>query len=250
MTAGFIAFELDLMKAVMDQLVPSLDTLHGAPLTPENAGALPDAQGVYLLLHEGKVQYVGKTDAEAGLRTRITRHARKFEHRRNIKPSDVMFKTAQVLVLTAMDVESRLIAHYDAEWNGSGFGSNDPGCERETTNKPEQGFDARFPIDIDLPVEALPPGDHNVHEALVALKDALPYTLRFEVVGKGGQAYRNRPHPDYVSNRVVVPPPPHTVRQLLKLIVATLPVGWQATEFVSHVILYKESRGYTHGTVI
>ena len=43
MAAGFIAFELDLMKAVMDQLVPSLDTLDGAPLTIENAIALPDA---------------------------------------------------------------------------------------------------------------------------------------------------------------------------------------------------------------
>jgi hypothetical protein len=230
--AGFIAFELDLMKAVMDQLVPTLDTLDGAPLTQQNAGALPDAQGVYLLLHEGKVRYIGKTDAEAGLRTRLTRHVRKFEHRRNIVPSDVMFKAVQVLVLTAMDVESRLIAHYGAEWNGSGFGSNDPGRERETTNKPERGFDTRFPVDIDLPVEVLAPGEHNVHEALIALKDALPYTLRFEVAGKGG------------------PPGSHTVRQLLKLIVAKLPQGWQTTEFVSHVILYKESRAYTHGKVI
>jgi hypothetical protein len=72
----------------------------------------------------------------------------------------------------------------------------------------------------------------------------------FEVVGKGGQAYRTRPHPDYVSNWVVIPPGSCTVRQLLKLIVARLPQGWQATEFVSHVILYKESRAYTHGKVI
>ncbi|MGH6841671.1 MAG: GIY-YIG nuclease family protein, partial [Methylocella sp.] len=77
-----------------------------------------------------------------------------------------------------------------------------------------------------------------------------PYTLRFEVVGKGGQAYRTRPHPDYVSNQVVIPPAPHTVRQLLKLIVAALPRGWQATEFVSHIILYRESRAYTHGKAI
>lgn len=82
MTAGFIAFELDLMKAVMDQLVPTLDTLDGAPLTQQNASALPDAQGVYMLLHAGTVRYVGKTDAQAGLRTRLTRHVTKFEHRR------------------------------------------------------------------------------------------------------------------------------------------------------------------------
>jgi len=43
---GFIAFELDLMKAVLDQLVPSLDAMDGAPLTRESAMELPDAQGV------------------------------------------------------------------------------------------------------------------------------------------------------------------------------------------------------------
>jgi len=205
---------------------------------------------LYLLIHDGKVRYVGKTDAEAGLRTRLVRHVRKFELRDNIQPSDVTYKAAQVLVLTAMDVESRLIKHYKAEWNGSGFGSNDPGRERETTNKPEQGFDARFPINIDRPVECLEPGEYTVHEALIALKDALPYTLRFEVRGKGGQAYRKRPHPDYESSNVTIPAGPQTVRQLIKLIVAALPDGWQATEFVSHVILYKEDRAYVHGTAI
>jgi hypothetical protein len=94
MTAGFVAFELDLMKAVMDQLVPSLDGLNGAPLTLANASDLPDAQGVYLLIHDGAVRYVGKTDAQAGLRTRLVRHARKFEQRRNIKPEDVMFSAS------------------------------------------------------------------------------------------------------------------------------------------------------------
>ncbi len=249
---GFIAFELDLMKAVLDQLVPSLDAMNGAPLTRENALELPDAQGIYLLMHEGKVRYVGKTDAEAGLRTRLTRHVRKFELRANIQSSDVTFKAAQVFVLTAMDVESRLIKHCGAEWNGSGFGSNDPGRERETTNKPEQGFDARFPINIDRPIDCLAPGEYTVHDALVSLKDALPYTLRFEVAkgAKGGQAYRRRPHADYVAHKVTIPNGQQTVRQLLKLIVAALPHGWQATEFVSHVILYKENRSYVHGTPI
>lgn len=94
---GFVAFELDLMKAVMDQLVPSLDALAGAPLTLSNAADLPDGQGVYLLIYDGQVRYVGKTDAEAGLRTRMVRHVRKFEQRSNIKPDDVAFKAAQVL---------------------------------------------------------------------------------------------------------------------------------------------------------
>jgi hypothetical protein len=37
---------------------------------------------------------------------------------------------------------------------------------------------------------------------------------------------------------------------IMRLILKALPAGWQATEFVSHVILYKEHRTYMHGTPI
>jgi len=249
---GFIAFELDLMGAVMNQLVPTLDAMASAPLSLQNAQALPDAQGVYLLIYDGEVRYVGKTDAEAGLRTRLARHARKFEQRRNVRPEDVQFKAAQILVLTAMDIESRVIAHYGSEWNGSGFGSNDPGRERETTNKPEQGFDARFPIDIDTPLDVLEPGQTTVHEALVALKIALPYTLRFELEpgAKGSHSFRLRPHPDLPDAPLTIPGGRLSLRDAMVLIKAALPAGWQATYFVSHVILYKENRQYAHGVPI
>lgn len=247
---GFVAFELDLMKAVMDQLVPNLEKMSSATLSFESARALPDAQGVYLLIHENQIRYVGKTDAEAGLRTRLVRHTRKFEHRKNIIPSDVSFKAAQILVLTAMDVESRLIRHFHADWNGSGFGSNDPGRERETTNKPEQGFDARFPINIDIDGSYLPSGECSILEALIRLKETLPYTIRYEVMGKGSQAYRTKPHPDYSDSRMNVPVGSYTLRQLMRIIVDALPAGWQATEFVSHVILYKENRTYLHGRTL
>ena len=91
MADGFIAFELDLMGAVMNQLVPTLDAMASAPLSLANAQALPDAQGVYLLIYDGAVRYVGKTDAEAGLRTRLSRHSRKFEQRGNVQPVDPKF---------------------------------------------------------------------------------------------------------------------------------------------------------------
>lgn len=207
---------------------------------------------MYLLIYDGEVRYVGKTDAEAGLRTRLARHARKFEQRRNVRPEDVQFKAAQILVLTAMDIESRVIAHYGSEWNGSGFGSNDPGRERETTNKPEQGFDARFPIDIDTPLDVLEPGQTTVHEALAALKIALPYTLRFELEpgAKGSHSFRLRPHPDLPAAPLTIPAGPLSLRDAMVLIKAALPAGWQATYFVSHVIFYKEKRQYAHGVLI
>jgi hypothetical protein len=249
---GFIAFELDLMGAVIHQLVPKLDAMIGEPLTRAATAQLPDAQGVYLLVHQGQVQYVGKTDAQAGLRTRLTRHVAKFEQRDNIVSSDVEYKAAQILVLTAMDIETELIRHYKADWNGSGFGSNDPGRERETTAKPPQGFDARFPINIDLPVDVLTPGPTTVHQALMQLKLALPYTLRYELLpgARGSQAFRTRPHVDLPAAPITIPPGPMTVRQAMQLILAALPAGWQATYFVSHLILYKESRAYATGTPI
>lgn len=252
MTAGFIAFELDLMGAVIHQLVPKLDVMTGESLTRTATTELPDAQGVYLLVHEGEAHYVGKTDAQAGLRTRLTRHVAKFEQRKNITPADVEFKAAQILVLTAMDIETELIRHYKADWNGSGFGSNDPGRERETTAKPPQSFDAQFPINIDLPLDILTPGTTTVHQALMELKLALPFTLRYELLpeAKGSQAFRTRPHLDLPASPITIPPGPMTVRQAMQLVLAALPMGWQATHFVSHIILYKESRSYVHGTQI
>lgn len=244
------------MSAVMTQIIPTLDAMKPASLNLANASTLPDAQGVYLLVYDGEIRYVGKTDAQAGLRTRIARHARKFEQRRNVRPEDVSFKSAQILVLTAMDIESRVIAHYRAEWNGSGIGSNDPGRERETTNKPELGFDARFPIDIDIPLEILEPRTMSVHEALIQLKEALPYTLRYEVTLPVGRTkanshdYRLNPHADMPASQVTIPSRPMSVRETMRLIVSALPEGWQATYFVSHIILYKESRAYMHGTPV
>lgn len=252
MTAGFIAFELDLIDAAVHQLVPQLDTMTGEPLTRAATALLPDAQGIYLLIYQGKVHYVGKTDAKAGLRTRLTRHVAKFEQRHNIMPADVEFKAAQILVLTTTDIERELINHYRAAWNGSSFGSNDPGRQRETTAKPPDGFDARFPINIDQPIGILKPGPTTVHIALIDLKDALPFTLRYELApgAKGSRAYRRWPHPDLPASPVTIPATSMTTRQTVKLLISALPAGWQATYFVSHLILYKETRSYVHGMPI
>ena len=250
---GFREFELDLMKAVLDQLIPCLDSMDGELLTLANVESLPEAQGIYQLIHAGNVKYIGKTDADAGLKKRLARHVLKFVNRHNIKPEDVHFKAVHIYVLTAMDVESELIKYYKSkkikpEWNGSSFGSNDPGRERETTNKPPDGFDAQFPINIDLPVDVVPAGTHTIHEVLWRLKEALPYAFRYETTKKkSSRAYRTDPHPDYLSSFITVPSGEVTVRQLLHQMVTSLPTGWQATAFTSHIILYRESKIYKHG---
>ncbi|MGZ8533841.1 MAG: GIY-YIG nuclease family protein [Candidatus Binatia bacterium] len=237
---GYKEFEFDLPEALLERLLARLDEMGAAILKQCNLSMLPDAQGVYQLLHANDIVYIGKTDAEAGLKKRLDRHFAKVQHRHNLDPSTLCFKAVRIFVFTAMDLETQLIRHYKGPgcqlWNGSGFGANDPGRERETTNKAPDGYDARYPINIDLPEALLPEGQYKVSDALKKLKVNLPYVLRYR-----------KAHPDLMAC-VTIPPAPQTTRQLMHLIVSSLPDGWQATAFVSHVILYKEEREYVHGT--
>lgn len=256
MPQGYSEFEFDLPRALKAELIHLLDGMETGLLEPDNTSEVPEAQGVYQLFHQDTLVYVGKTDAEAGLRTRLTRHARKILHRPALTGS-VRFKAVRIMVFTAMDLETQLIKHYResaggaAAWNGSGFGSNDPGRERETTNKRPDGFDAQYPIDIDLPGEFVLPGTMTVGTALAGLKSALPYTLRYETLRNAqGRARRGQPHADLSATNVTIPDGPQTVRGLMRLMREALGPDWQATAFVSHVILYKESRQYQYGTII
>jgi hypothetical protein len=255
-TQGYAEFEFDLPAALQSELIALLDRMSPAPLNRTTTTAIDEVQGVYQLFHNGNLVYIGKTDAEAGLKTRLSRHAKKVLHRPSFT-GDVQFKAVRIMVFAAMDLETQLIKHYRslntgaASWNGSGFGSNDPGRERETTNKPPQGFDPRYPIDIDLPGDFVPAGYTTVAAALAALKAALPYTIRYETLrSPSGRALPNQPHPDLVTTQVIIPAGSHTVRDLLTLTRAALGPDWQATQFVSHVILYKENRTYKYGTTI
>lgn len=252
---GFKEFEFDLPRALKTELISLLDGMGTDPLQPDVTAEVPEAQGVYQLFYDGALVYIGKTDAEAGLRTRLSRHARKIMHRPTLTGA-VRFKAVRIMVFTAMDLETQLIRHYRAfntgaaTWNGSGFGSNDPGRERETTNRRPEGFDDQHPINIDLPGEYLAQGTVPVASALAALKAVLPYTLRYETLRDGrGRAQRGQPHADLLAANVTIPPPPHTVRGLMQTIRGALGTDWQATVFASHVILYKESRPYQYGTL-
>lgn len=253
---GFKEFEFDLPRALKAELIGLLDGMEAGALQADVTAQMPEAQGVYQLFYEGSLVYIGKTDAEAGLRTRLTRHARKIMHRPTLTGA-VRFKAVRIMVFTAMDLEAQLIKHYRSlntgavVWNGSGFGSNDPGRERETTNRQPEGFDNQHPINIDVPGDYLIPGTVPVATALTALKAILPYTLRYETLrNERGRAQRRQPHPDLLATNVTIPPAPHTVRSLMQIIRAALGVDWQATAFASHVILYKENRLYQYGTIL
>ncbi len=252
MTAGYRDFEFDLPGALLARLVEVLDDLMDAPLDLTALAGIPDqAQGVYQLFLDGDLVYIGKTDAEAGLGRRLRRHREKIQHRDNLDPARVSFKAVRIYVFTAVDLETQLINHYGGtgrvQWNGSGFGSNDPGRERDTTKFKDEHFDARYPIDIDRVLAEPPPSTDTAAAILSALKNALPYTLRYE--NAGGRS--RQPHSDLVATAVTLPQgTPITARGVISAVVPQLPPGWQAVRFPSHVILYKDNKNYIYGTLI
>jgi hypothetical protein len=248
MTDGFRDFEFDLPEALLASLVGVFDDMNAAPLDAGSIGQVPEAQGVYQLFLDRGLAYIGKTDGESGLRNRLARHLKKIQHRRGLDPSRVTFRAVRVYVFTAVDLESQLLSHYrDAPWNGSGFGSNDPGRERDTTKFKKGHFDSLFPIDIDLPLRDLSftPGT-TAAACFDRLRAVVPYTFRSQ--SKGGNS--RKPHPDLETLVEVPPEAVMTTRSVIRAIVPRLPPGWQATLLPSHVILYKEHETYPSGEVL
>jgi Eco29kI restriction endonuclease len=248
---GFEKFEFDLPEALLVSLVKVFDGMDAGCLTAANTIALPDEQGVYLLLLGDEVVYIGKTDGEAGLQTRLTRHSATVLARRNLNPAEVTFKAIRVFVFTAVDLETQLIRHYSANsqvvWNKSGFGSNDPGRNRDDTKLEPDSFDALYPIDIDLELPDLGfSATTTVAEAFASIRLKVPYTFRHEMA-----APRSRtPHTELVTATFAPPIPPYSVRQIVMLAFQVLPAGWQATLLAGRVVIYKEQKDYKHGDVL
>ena len=241
MTTGYVEFEFDLPEALLTRLIEVFDELEAAPMAPKFVKSIPEEQGVYQLFLDSKLVYIGKTDADAGLAKRLVRHADKIEHRKDLEPARVSFKAVRLFVFTAMDLEAQLIGHYGGTkavpWNGSGFGSNDPGRNRDTSIYKEGHFDVIFPIDIERPLKLDLSNAKLASDVLHALKSHLPYTLRFHT-----QSPKSRhPHPELVETAVSLSTAlPYTVKSIISQVVAQLGPGWQAIKFPSHIILYKD----------
>lgn len=250
MTA-YVEFEFNLPEALLASLIKVLDGLTTATLTIDNLANIPEAQGVYQLYLDDRLSYIGKTDADAGLRKRLTRHARKILHRKGLSTSRVSFKAVRIFVFTAMDLEGDLIRHYGGvkalAWNGSGFGSNDPGRERDTTRVDVANYDAIFPIDVDREIAFAIGEDESVASALARIKDALPYTFRYQT----DKPRSRQPHPDFLSATVPAMNGPMSPRRAISHIVSGLSSDWQATALPGYIILYKEAlRPYPQGEVL
>jgi hypothetical protein len=248
-----VDFDLDIPQALAHQLVTAFTKVDLGPLSQSNVDTLDKGkQGVYQLFHMKKLVYVGKAD---NVRGRLNDHLQKLSGRRGINIADMGFCCLYISRnWTALAPEETLIKHYRklglAEWNGMGFGPNDPGRQREETEKPEDNFDTRFPIKDDWPCDFVSAGTWDVLQLLVVLKRNLPFLLRYETdaerTGSDKKAHYTKGHQDFAGKTVQVPRAGMAVNDLLKLIVNELP-GWQATVFPGYVTLYRETRDYKHG---
>lgn len=237
--AGYREFEFDLPDALLKNLVAILDGIEETPLTEASVAEIPDEQGVYQLFLDEKPVYVGKTDADAGLFKRLGRHSRKIQQRKNLDPARVSFKAVRIFVFTAVDLETDLIKHYGGvgglDWNGSGFGSNDPGRERDTTNNKPENFDYQYPIDIDCPLGVALPDSGTAAEILNQLRALVPYTIRAQ--RKSPRKY----HDDLENTKVTGVAVLATARDIVAHLTTQLPAGWQTTKLLGYIIMYKES---------
>lgn len=240
---GYGELEFDLPSALLDAVDSRFNQITPQTLTEEHAALVPNEQGIYCLFHDDRLVYIGKTDGGAGLRARLVRHARKLNGRVGLSPDDVSFKAMRIFVFTAMDIEQDLIKRHGGvralAWNGSGFGSNDPGKERDTTRYKDDHFDAMFPINLDTCFVTFGPERQPVAQVLSQLKAKLPYLLRFD-----------KDQEDLKQATVAVQP--HmTTREVLELCASALPVGWHVTALPSHIIAYKnDNRNFPSGMQI
>jgi len=248
---GYAELEFDLPGVLLAAILDRFEVISPADLTLKNAEQVPEEQGVYALYlkDSNRLVYIGKTDSEAGLRHRLTRHSRKITGRENISPDDVQFKAIRLFVFTAMDLETALIKHFGGVkkvlWNNSGFGSNDPGRHRDTSAYKDDHFDALYPIKLDEVFVNISPGEYTISEIMQCLKNGLPYTLRFQRPGRSSY------HNDYDRTMIGIAKPNMTTREILRICGDALPAGWHITALPSHIISYKNDRNiYKHGQEI
>lgn len=231
-------FKLSITQALADQLAERLQPLCSAPLSEDSLEHVENRPGVYKLFLRDQRVYVGK--ASRSLPTRLRKHARKLSGRTGMLLEKVSFVCLYVDEdLEAAAPETLLIKKYrgtgGAPWNTNGFGNNDPGRHRDTSEIAANHFDAVYPINLGATVE-LTPRAWRIDELLADVKRKLPYNLRYERVTTAAR------HNHQVV--VDVETAAQSVRQLAWLILGALPVGWQLTALPGYMILYKETLDY------
>jgi hypothetical protein len=233
-------FTFDLTGALAQQLESELPGLVPESLSPGSLLDVSATPGIYQLYLDGEIVYVGKADKN--LRARLTDHYRKISGRLNIAIDDVSF-TGLYLEGTWIPVgpEQMLINRLQEQgtkplWNFNGFGINDPGKERDSTNFRPEHFDMIYPANLSYRIDNLEPGEYLVGDLLRIVKQSLPYVFRHE------NKYAN--HPDYLTSLATISGDPPEALEVFESLMEALPAGWQATALPGYVIMYKNRRSY------
>ncbi|MBK6408233.1 MAG: Eco29kI family restriction endonuclease [Flavobacteriales bacterium] len=240
----FDLFKFRLPIAVTEQLIAKLELLQATPLTKSDLHRLAEFQrglemqaGVYVLYMEGIAVYAGKAD---GLVDRLQQHLEKIRGRVLLATKEIRYKA---LVLdenwSTSANEGLLIKHFkqrgECEWNKAGFGPKDPGKNRDgyQPNK----FDTRYPIDTDWMLSDIA-DIATVGEVLNAMKEQLPYTMRFEL------------NQEDLEKKLKLKGVQRTALALATTIAGILGKDFQFMVFKSHLVLYKSRKQYAHGTIL
>lgn len=239
-------FEFDIATPLFEQMCVDFDKLQPLQLDEGNLAEVAEKPGVYGLHHKGDLVYVGKADDSA--RVRLRKHLRQLHGRQGISPDQVSFRCLHfAYTWDPFKPEGHMIERYSPTWNSKGFGPNDPGRERDTTNLADDHWHVRFPLDPQYVCEGIPVGQYDVLELLRLVAKNAPYWVRFQ----GNREPRNsaarvkyeQAHLDFAAAMpITVEADGMSVEELLLLAVASLPDPgqWQLTQLPSHLLLYRE----------
>jgi len=241
----FDLFAIDLQHVVSVEIRVAFHQLVPVKLNQSNLDKLRQheqenpraAKGLYILHHKDKPCYVGK--AERSLAKRLQEHLIKLGARLNIAVKDVSFRCLYLDEnWSALAHEASLIEQMGSPWNNNGFGNNDPGRKRDSTELGKTHFDRLHPINPDIAL-GLSPGNYTVHDALSAVKKDLPYLLRYETKIDD----QSLTTADHQKTKLIVTSG-DTASTLLGKAVDALGPSWQVTFLFGYVIFYQKEENF------
>lgn len=233
-------FRLSITRALADQLAEGLSALEPDPLDPAYIAPVDPKPGVYQLYEEGTLVYVGKAQTSEPLPKRLRQHYEKLSGRQRV--GRMTFTCLYVHEdMHAVSPEQLLITKYKAEgtaaWNFMGFGSKDPGKERDTTNIDDDHFDAVHPINLDFVCSEITAGDYVVADLLGRVKRSLPFLFRYE---------RAQFHKDLKVEVLENAPTADDLFATLGTTIAKADHQWRITALPGYVIMYPKDGPYPH----
>ncbi|WP_147133898.1 GIY-YIG nuclease family protein [Nocardia ninae] len=224
------------MRALGDQLADGLRRLTPAPLDMTRIGKLEARPGVYQLYEGGCLVYVGKADKS--LPQRLTKHYVKLTARLALGP--MTFTCLYVDEdLHAVAPERLLIQRQKdqglAQWNFNGFGSNDPGRNRDETLFESNHFDSLHPADLAHVCKGLRANVYRADLLLKQIKAVLPYLFRYESASFHRQVEVRVDHDDPTADELFA---------AVGIAINKADPKWRITALPGYVIMYPKPGPY------